>query len=220
MVRIRERLVLNVHGEEDACCCVCTEPTIKTTDCCRAPVCRTCYERWLQERRQCFHCRRDQCGFETWMNHFRKERLTCPHCGQTHSFSDDGGDATVGSERAFSEALARAHIFHTLRQSAQRVTNENQSLSEALHREFENSVRDYLSWLREHASAPSLGLYLDRTGQRLRTGRLRHEAERGSLLPPASGPYAIDPNFTLRLLAGERPEWRPVAPWFDPERLV
>lgn len=74
---LTEELVLIFNTEETPDCAIfciaCCEETINVTKCCRAPVCKVCYIEWLKQKRQCMHCKADQCSFRTWMDNYRVE---------------------------------------------------------------------------------------------------------------------------------------------------
>ena len=54
-------------------CIVCYEETNNRVSCCDAAICKICYLKWLEQKRQCMHCKEDQCNFETWMDKYRVE---------------------------------------------------------------------------------------------------------------------------------------------------
>jgi hypothetical protein len=54
-------------------CLVCFEDTLDRVKCCTAAVCEKCYFKWLAQKRQCMHCKADQCDFDTWVSNYRVE---------------------------------------------------------------------------------------------------------------------------------------------------
>ena len=54
-------------------CLACFEDTDCVTACCQAPICKDCHNKWLKQKRQCMHCKEDQCDFDTWFNEYRIE---------------------------------------------------------------------------------------------------------------------------------------------------
>ena len=57
-------------------CIACYEETKWKVECCKASICEDCYLKWLETKRQCMHCREDQCEFERWVEKYRKESTT------------------------------------------------------------------------------------------------------------------------------------------------
>jgi hypothetical protein len=64
-----EDLLINSNNKED--CIACCEISLTVSKCCKAPICSKCYLKWLESKRQCMHCKADQCSFEQWVAHFR-----------------------------------------------------------------------------------------------------------------------------------------------------
>ena len=56
-----------------ATCIACFENTLNRVSCCGAEICKGCYYEWLKTKRQCMHCKADQCDFNTWVNEYRVE---------------------------------------------------------------------------------------------------------------------------------------------------
>lgn len=54
-------------------CIACFEGTNTRAFCCKAPICKKCYLEWLKTRRQCMHCKLDQCEFNEWVEKYRQE---------------------------------------------------------------------------------------------------------------------------------------------------
>ncbi|KKM26279.1 hypothetical protein LCGC14_1586320 [marine sediment metagenome] len=71
-------------------CIVCFEETTNVTMCCQAPICKDCYLEWLKHKRQCMHCKEDQCDFDTWVNEYRVEPDFDPH-EYLHQLLQEGG---------------------------------------------------------------------------------------------------------------------------------
>ena len=65
-----EHKLLNVDPQN---CMACFESTSTAAFCCKAPICKDCYLEWLKKRRQCMHCKADQCPFEEWVTEYRTE---------------------------------------------------------------------------------------------------------------------------------------------------
>lgn len=59
----------NVDATET--CIACYEETECRAKCCKAAICTDCYNEWLKAKRQCMHCKADQCDFDRWVNEFR-----------------------------------------------------------------------------------------------------------------------------------------------------
>jgi hypothetical protein len=59
--------------ETPAMCIACFENTLNRVECCTAGICKECYYEWLKTKRQCMHCKADQCDFNTWVNEYRVE---------------------------------------------------------------------------------------------------------------------------------------------------
>ena len=78
-------------------CLACYEDTIDSTKCCKAAVCQSCYTEWLKTKRQCMHCKEDQCEFEVWVEHFRIEEDFNPH-EHLHAIVAGGDDAIIHQE--------------------------------------------------------------------------------------------------------------------------
>jgi hypothetical protein len=69
----KEDLLLVANSDPSNDCIACCDETINITKCCRAPICKKCYLKWLTQKRQCMHCKADQCSFKTWFNNYRIE---------------------------------------------------------------------------------------------------------------------------------------------------
>jgi len=76
---ITEQLMLIFGVNEQQICIACCKDTINITTCCHAPVCKSCYLEWLKHKRQCMHCKVDQCAFQGWVNNYRVEPEFNPH---------------------------------------------------------------------------------------------------------------------------------------------
>ena len=61
-----------IYGDKEACLS-CFEETETQVACCKVSICKDCYYKWLQNKRQCMHCKVDQCDFETWVKDYRVE---------------------------------------------------------------------------------------------------------------------------------------------------
>jgi len=61
-----------ITGDTDTCI-ACFEDTTNHVECCNAPICEDCYYTWLKTKRQCMHCKEDQCDFDLWVNEYREE---------------------------------------------------------------------------------------------------------------------------------------------------
>ena len=75
---LREEVVLILDANELQDCIVCCEPTLNIVKCCRAPICKVCYIEWLKQKRQCLHCKADQCTFQIWIDNYHTEPLFNP----------------------------------------------------------------------------------------------------------------------------------------------
>lgn len=62
-----------VSGQEADNCIACFESTVTRAFCCKAPLCKGCYLEWLKTKRQCMHCKADQCEFEEWFSKYRQD---------------------------------------------------------------------------------------------------------------------------------------------------
>ena len=65
-----EHLKENLTSEQ---CIVCYTDTTNRTICCSAAICTECYLEWLKIKRQCMHCKQDQCDFNIWFEQYRVE---------------------------------------------------------------------------------------------------------------------------------------------------
>lgn len=87
MDEITERNLITTDIITD--CIVCLEPTSTRANCCRAAICKDCYLRWLSIKRQCMHCKTDQCDFEEWVERYRVDTGDLPdNFLQTHQFDN------------------------------------------------------------------------------------------------------------------------------------
>ena len=62
-----------IMSETSVSCIACFEDTLNRVSCCNAGVCEICYYEWLKNKRQCMHCKEDQCDFDIWVNKYRVE---------------------------------------------------------------------------------------------------------------------------------------------------
>ena len=56
-------------------CIVCTEETNQCLSCCKAHCCMNCIVRWLNQTRQCMHCRKDLLEFDDWVANYKKDSI-------------------------------------------------------------------------------------------------------------------------------------------------
>lgn len=84
-----------IEVEEIDTCLSCFEETKNRVTCCKATICNNCYFEWLKHKRQCMHCKTDQCDFDTWMEKYRVEQEPEP---------EDFGDPAI-TLQAFIQGL-------------------------------------------------------------------------------------------------------------------
>lgn len=70
MTKICEKLITIVEPQP---CLVCYKDTTSVVTCCQAVICKSCYLEWLKYKRQCMHCKADQCEFQKWFDNYRVE---------------------------------------------------------------------------------------------------------------------------------------------------
>jgi hypothetical protein len=68
--KIEDLLIAN-DTDTDSNCIVCYETSKTLAKCCKAPICNECYLKWLETKRQCMHCKADQCTFDQWITFYR-----------------------------------------------------------------------------------------------------------------------------------------------------
>jgi hypothetical protein len=102
------KILLLTESSENGVCIACFDETHCIVDCCRAPICRTCYLEWLKRKRQCMHCKADQCSFQEWIDHYRTEEEFNPHQYLHQLLQTENTELVESFELAgYMEAVAR-----------------------------------------------------------------------------------------------------------------
>ncbi len=114
-----EKLLLN-SGADLQSCMVCYHETYCITTCCHAPICKSCYLEWLKRKRQCMHCKDDQCDFETWMEKYRVEEEFDP-LEYLHNLVNDADDEDIPAAGA--PAFTINDLYNVIQQNIN--TREN-----------------------------------------------------------------------------------------------
>ena len=91
-------------------CIACFEDTLDRTKCCRVAVCKECHDEWLTIKRQCMHCKADQCDFDTWINEHRVEQAFEPQ-EYLHSLVQNEYTPEFGIQDIFTALQSIQHSF-------------------------------------------------------------------------------------------------------------
>ena len=106
---LKEQLILILGEDPINSCIVCCEDTLYIVKCCHAPICKQCYLKWLQQKRQCLHCQADQCYFNTWVDNYRKDASF--YFAESASFSSAANGSTISPLEYFSSYYIRMPYF-------------------------------------------------------------------------------------------------------------